>query len=146
MPSATLRVATRRRTSFHSFYSFIHFIRRGASRKTFPNGVWERETRNNQLYFAFAPNGRYLVVTGEAGRLQFWDVATYQTFLYLYSFGAGAWLALLPDGRFDANPEGMRYLCYTEKGTLNSYRAEELVKEFYDPEGVKAVLAKYHEI
>jgi WD40 repeat protein len=92
---------------------------------------------------AFAPNGRYLVAAGEAGRLQFWDLATYQTFLYLYSFGAGAWLALLPDGRFNANPEGMRYLCYTETGTLNSYRAEELVEEFYDPEGVKGVLAGY---
>ena len=45
--------------------------------------------------------------------------------------------------RFYANPEGMRQLCYTEKGTVNSYRAEELVKEFYDPEGVKGVLAKY---
>ena len=46
--------------------------------------------------------------------------------------------------RFYANPEGMRQLCYTEKGTVNSYRAEELVKEFYDPEGVKGVLAKYN--
>ena len=93
---------------------------------------------------AFAPNGRYLVAAGSAGRLQFWDLDTFETFLYLYGFDKGGWLALLPDGRFNANPEGMRYLCYTEKGTLNSYRAEELVKEFYDPEGVKAVLAKYN--
>jgi hypothetical protein len=36
----------------------------------------------------------------------------------------------------------MRYLCYTERasGTLNSYTAEELVKEFYDPQ---EVLEKY---
>ncbi|MDM8560396.1 hypothetical protein [Candidatus Parabeggiatoa sp. HSG14] len=93
---------------------------------------------------AFAPNGCYLVAAGTAGRLQFWDLETYETFLYLYHLGKGAQLALLPDGRFDANPEGMRYLCYTEKGTLNSYKAEDLVKEFYDPEGVKAVLAKYN--
>jgi len=52
-------------------------------------------------------------------------------------------LDLLPDGRFDASPEGMRYLCYTEQGTLNSYTAEELVKEFYDPQAVQEVLEKY---
>jgi hypothetical protein len=44
---------------------------------------------------------------------------------------------------FDASPEGMRYLCYTEQGTLNSYTAEELVKEFYDPRAVQEVLEKY---
>ena len=36
-----------------------------------------------------------------------------------------------------------RYLGYTEQGTLNSYTAEELVKEFCDPKAVQAVLAKY---
>ncbi len=61
------------------------------------------------------------------------------------SFCLGAWLDLLPDGRFDASPEGMRYLCYTEQGTLNSFTAEELVKEFYDPQAVQATLAKFIE-
>jgi len=91
----------------------------------------------------FSPNSKYLVAAGAAGRLQFWDVEKGETFLYRYAFGPGAWLDLLPDGRFDASPEGMRYLCYTEQGTLNSYTAEELVKEFYDPNAVQDVLAKY---
>ncbi len=76
------------------------------------------------------------------GRLQFWDFEKGETFLYRYAFGPGAWLDLLPDGRFDASPEGMRYLCYTEQGTLNSYTVEELVKEFYDPKAVQVVLEK----
>jgi WD40 repeat protein len=91
----------------------------------------------------FAPNGKYLVAAGSAGRLQFWDVEKGETFLYRYSFGPGAWLDLLPDGRFDASPEGMRYLRYTENETLISYAAEDLVKEFYDPDGVRAVLERY---
>jgi len=91
----------------------------------------------------FAPNGKYLVAAGAAGRLQFWDVEKGETFLYRYVFGPGAWLDLIPDGRFDASPEGMRYLCYTEQGTLNSYTAEELVKEFYDLQAVQEVLEKY---
>ncbi|MBI3249664.1 MAG: TIR domain-containing protein [Deltaproteobacteria bacterium] len=91
----------------------------------------------------FAPNGKYLVAAGAAGRLQFWDVQKGETFLYRYAFGPGAWLDLLPDGRFDASPEGMRSLRYTEDDTLNSYAAEDLVKEFYRPDDVKAVLARY---
>jgi len=58
-------------------------------------------------------------------RLQFWVVEKGETFLYRYAFGPGAWLGLLPDGRFDASPEGIRYLCYTEQGTLNSRRTDE---------------------
>ncbi|MFH1194966.1 MAG: TIR domain-containing protein [bacterium] len=91
----------------------------------------------------FAPNVKYFISAGAAGRLQFWSMEDYQTFLYLYSFGPGAWLKLLPDGRFDASPEGMRYLRYTQKGTFNSFSAEELVKEFYDSAGVEEVIKKY---
>jgi hypothetical protein len=52
-------------------------------------------------------------------------------------------LALLPDGRFDGTPEALRYLCYTERNGLNSWTAEEIVKEFHDPKAFKEVLAKY---
>ncbi len=54
----------------------------------------------------FAPNGKYLVAADAAGRLQFWDFEKGETFLYRYAFGPGAWLDLLPDGSFDASPEG----------------------------------------
>jgi len=91
----------------------------------------------------FAPHDCYLVAAGAAGRLQFWDIERGETFLYLYACGSGAWLALLPDGRFDGSPEALRYLCCTERDTFNSFTAEELVKEFNDPQAVKDVLARY---
>ena len=91
----------------------------------------------------FEPHGRYLVAAGAAGRLQFWDVERGETFLYLYAFGPGAWLALLPDGRFDGTPEALRRLCYTERDSLTSYTAEELVREFHAPDAVREVLARY---
>ncbi|HLK59109.1 MAG TPA: TIR domain-containing protein [Chthonomonadaceae bacterium] len=91
----------------------------------------------------FAPNGLYLVAAGIAGRLQFWDWERQETFLYRYDFGPRVWLELLPDGRFNASPEGMRYLCYTERDSLRSFAAEELVKEFYDPKAVQEVRARY---
>ncbi len=92
---------------------------------------------------SFGAQGKYLVAAGSAGRLQFWDLDCLSTFLCLYTFGPGARLALLPDGRFDGTPEALRYLCYTERGTCNSFTAEELVKEFHDPKAVQEVLAKY---
>jgi hypothetical protein len=92
---------------------------------------------------AFAPSGNYLIAAGAAGRLQFWDFARGETFLYRYSFGPGAWLDLLPDGRFDASPEGRRYLRYTDSDGLASYTAESLIKDFHDPQAVREVLAKY---
>jgi len=33
--------------------------------------------------------------------------------------------------------EGIRYLCYTERDSLDSFTAESLVKEFYDPQAVQ---------
>ena len=83
------------------------------------------------------------MAAGAAGYLQFWDVEKGETFLYRYVFGPEAWLDLLPDGRFHASPEGMRYLRYTERDSLISYTAEDLVKEFYDPDGVREVMERY---
>jgi WD40 repeat protein len=91
-----------------------------------------------------APNGRYLVAAGASLPLQFRDIKSGESFLDLYAFGPGTWLALLPDGRFDGTPEALRYLCYTERGTLNSYTAEELVGEFHDPRAIAEILARYH--
>ena len=84
-----------------------------------------------------------LIAAGAAGRVQFWNLEKGETFLYLYSFCTEAWLASSPDGRFNATPEGMRYLCYVEKEGFNLFTAEELVKEFYDPKAVEDVVEKY---
>jgi WD40 repeat protein len=92
----------------------------------------------------FDPQGRYLVAAGSAGRLQFWDYPRGVPFLYLESFGPGAWLALLPDGRFDGTPEALRYLCYTRRNSFESFTAEEVLDTFYKPQAVQEVLAKYN--
>ncbi|KPA18376.1 repeat-containing protein [Candidatus Magnetomorum sp. HK-1] len=92
---------------------------------------------------SFAPNGKYLVAAGHAGRLQFWNYMAQETILYRYAFAPGAWLDILPDGRFDASPEGLRYLTYTELKTLEIFQAEELVQDLYDPKGVKEVISRF---
>jgi len=115
--------------------------------------IWEVESSDcvrslkgnfgSVLAVKFAPNGKYLIAAGYSGRLQFWDYIKGNVFLYRYSFGPGAWLDLLPDGRFNASPEGLRYLSYTEQSSLDSFRSEDLVRELYDPKGVKDILKKY---
>lgn len=65
--------------------------------------------------------------------------------LYLYAFKAGAWLALLPDGRFACDPAGeaLRWLGYTELGTLRHWKAADWRREFHDPQAVAEVLTRY---
>jgi len=92
---------------------------------------------------SFAPHGRCLVAAGDAGGLEFCDLDRAETVLYLYMFGPGAWLALLPDGRFEGSPEALRYLSYLDPATDNSLAAEELLAEFHDPHAVREVLARY---
>ncbi|MDX2034650.1 MAG: pentapeptide repeat-containing protein [Blastocatellia bacterium] len=89
-------------------------------------------------------DGNVLIAAGSAGRLQYWDLRTMETVLYRYAFDEGAWLDLLPDGRFHASEEGRRYLSYTELGELNSYPSDTMMTEFSDPAGVREVLASLH--
>ena len=93
---------------------------------------------------AFAPQGGLLCGGGWAGRLQFWDLATFETVLWLYHFDE-EWLALLPTGEFDfSHADVLRHLRYTEIGAFNSYKAEDLMKDFHAPEAIRARLVKYH--
>lgn len=88
-------------------------------------------------------NGKYLIAAGSAGRLQIWEIATQKIVLYRYAFGEGSWLDLLPDGRFHASVEGRNYLCYTERGELNSHSAEVLMTDFSDSDAVQEILEQF---
>jgi hypothetical protein len=64
------------------------------------------------------------VAAGSEGCIWFWDAQTYQLLLTRYVFSVEAYLdIILPDGCFDANEAGMKYLCYTETDSLTSCRA-----------------------
>ena len=63
---------------------------------------------------------------------------------FLNIFSVEAYLDILPDGCFDANEAGMKYLCYTETDSLTSYRAEEVKEPFYQPDAVQKVLKEYN--
>ncbi|MBF0452847.1 MAG: pentapeptide repeat-containing protein [Candidatus Magnetomorum sp.] len=93
----------------------------------------------------FSKNGKYLVATGTGGRIQFWDPFIGKTFLYRYYFKPDAWLDLMPEGRFNGSTEALKYLRYTEIGTLKSYPSKYLVEDFFKPDDVKSLLLMYNE-
>lgn len=91
----------------------------------------------------FAPNGKYIVSGGDGGFLHFWDFNKREIFLSLYTFEPWGWVALLPDGRFDASEQGLNYLTYTRKSHFDLFTGQELIKEFHDPAAIQAVLKRY---
>ena len=92
----------------------------------------------------YSTNGKYLVASGTGGRLQFWDSFIGKTFLYRYYFGPDAWIDLMPEGRFNASNEGMKFIRYTEKNSLKSFSAEFLKEDFFIVEDVKTLLQMFN--
>jgi WD40 repeat protein len=92
----------------------------------------------------YATNGKFLVAAGTGGRLQFWDSFIGKTFLYRYYFAPEAWIDLMPEGRFNGSPEGLKYLRYTEKGVYKSYSADLLKDDFFIVEDVKTLLQMFN--
>ena len=91
----------------------------------------------------FSLNKRFLVSAGDAGRLQFWDYENERIIMYQYCFEKDAWLTLLPDGRFYTNNKGIKYLGYTEQGSLEFKRASELKDTFYNQDAIADRLSFY---
>lgn len=46
-------------------------------------------------------------------------------------------------GSPDGTPDALRYLCYSARGTFNSFSAEEQLKEFQLPKAAQEVVAKH---
>jgi len=92
----------------------------------------------------YATNGKYLMAAGTGGRLQFWDSFIGKTFLYRYYFSPEAWIDLMPEGRYNASSEGLKYLRYTEKDVLKSYSAELLKDDFFIVDDVKTLLQMFN--
>lgn len=88
----------------------------------------------------FDRSSQYLIAAGAPSCIQISALDRCEAILQIHTFGAGKMLALLPDGRFDGVPEAFVHLRYTERGSLQSHRAEALRKSHHDPAAVKSVL------
>jgi len=92
----------------------------------------------------FSKNCKFIIITDNNSRIQFWDLIKGEIILFCYYFGPGAWIRIMPNNKFDATQEGMRYLQYTELKKLNSFSAKKLIEEFYKPEEIKRLMKEYN--
>ncbi|MHB9133569.1 MAG: WD40 repeat domain-containing protein [Armatimonadota bacterium] len=94
--------------------------------------------------FAFSPNSRFLIGKTADGWLRAWDVATGQECIALLALPAAPgdtaleWIAMTPDGAYDASPGAAHYLRWRVGDKLLPAGAYE--KAYRHPDAVQKIL------
>ena len=116
---------------------------------TFNNGsvkLWDvttgRELRtleiNANVSAHFSASGS-LVMTGGSQGMKFWDVSSGALRASIHTFSDGEWIAVTPEGYFEASPGGAGYLSVHTGG--REFGMEQYRERFYRPDLVKLALA-----
>ena len=63
---------------------------------------------------SFSPDGKLIVSVSADHTIRLWDVQTGALLVTLYTFESEAWVAVTPDGHYDASPDGLKYLYYSD--------------------------------
>lgn len=88
---------------------------------------------------AFSPDGRYAFSGGSNGTTRIWNIASGQELIQLVGFNDGEWVAITPDGFFNASPAGASHLNVRVGGSV--YGVDQFYARFYRPELISFVLA-----
>ena len=83
------------------------------------------------LSVAFSSDGKTLASCGSDASVKLWNVATGDLIVTLFSFGGDEWAVVDPEGRFDASPEGMKYLHYVVG--LKTISLKQMKEGYYEP-------------
>ena len=87
---------------------------------------------------AFSPDGRYVLTGSADSSLKLWEVDSGREICQFFSFEQGEWLALTPEGYFNASPNGAKYLNVRQGKKV--YSIDNFFEKFYNPAIVAKVL------
>ena len=87
-----------------------------------------------------SPDSRYLLTNDGPGAVsRVWDIATGREIAQLISFTDGEWIAITPEGYFNASPGGAKHLNVRVGNKV--YGIDQFYARFYRPELVQLALA-----
>jgi hypothetical protein len=85
-----------------------------------------------------SPDGNRLITCGNDGPVRFWDISTGKEIAQLVNFTDGEWIMIMPEGYFNASPEGAKYLNVSIGN--NVYSIDNFYEKFFNPVYVASVL------
>jgi hypothetical protein len=88
---------------------------------------------------AFSPDGRLVLAGTKDGTVKVWDRKTGKERASLLGFKDGEWIAITPEGYFEASPQGAKYLNVRIGTEVDSI--DQFYRNFYRPELVRLSLA-----
>ena len=88
---------------------------------------------------SFSPDGRFALSAGsDDGTKRIWDIATGEEVVKMIDFQDGEWIAITPEGYFNASVNGAKHI-NVSIGT-NVYGIENFYEKFFNPVYVASVL------
>jgi WD40 repeat protein/uncharacterized caspase-like protein len=110
--------------------------------------IWDTNTGSKKLEIiyqgqeflsvSFTQDQRRVLSLDQGGVVRHWDRSTGALLLTVLSFGEGEWIALTPEGFFDASPNGASYLSAVRG--LEVYSVNQFYQSLYRPDLVREKL------
>lgn len=94
------------------------------------------------LELKYAPDGRHFISGSDDNTARIWDAESEKVLISLIAVGQKDWVAITPDGLFDASPGAMSSLYFVNG--LEKINLELLKRQYYEP-GLLAKVMGYQE-
>jgi len=106
------------------------------------NGKFIKDILNHKssiLEIHITHDDKYLISSSYDGDTKIWDVQAKKVVLDIANFDDGEWVAITPDGYFNASKNGAKHLTMLTK-PMSITSIDDYYKKFYRPDIVKAML------